>query len=265
MNGLANLDYEERGAGPVVALVHAGVFSAWFEPLFAERALSEFRVIRPIRPGYGSRQVLPGLSIHDQAHACGMLLRQLGARGAHWVGHSSSCCIGLQLALEEPDLVGSLTLFEPAKPSGALRAANASTYVAPAVAAAGRGDLPTAFAVFLRGVGGDRYRDAFLSRLGEEELATALAESSYFFSDEMPALGAWSFGADEARSISVPVLLLTGTDTRPWFGENVSLLAEMLPDARVLTLPCIDHLAPLTHPAQLAVTIADFVRHTAAA
>ena len=30
MKTLAGLDYDERGAGEVVCLVHAGAFSAWF-------------------------------------------------------------------------------------------------------------------------------------------------------------------------------------------------------------------------------------------
>ena len=64
---------------------------------------------------------------------CGALLRGLGITRAHWVGHSSSCCIGLQLALDDPGLVASLTLFEPAKPSGGQRAAAASGYVGPAL------------------------------------------------------------------------------------------------------------------------------------
>jgi hypothetical protein len=53
MHSLAGLAYDERGAGEVVCLVHAGVFGAWFAPLFEQPALDGFRVIRPIRPGYG--------------------------------------------------------------------------------------------------------------------------------------------------------------------------------------------------------------------
>jgi hypothetical protein len=38
----------------------------------------------------------------------------------------------------------------------------------------------------------------------------------------------------------------------------------MLPDARTQTLPELDHLTPLTSPADLASTIGAFVRHPAA-
>jgi pimeloyl-ACP methyl ester carboxylesterase len=79
MHRLAGLDYEVRGAGEAVCLVHAGVFSAWFAPLFEQPALDGFRVIRPIRPGYG-RSPAPSepASIAAHAHRCGALLRGLG-------------------------------------------------------------------------------------------------------------------------------------------------------------------------------------------
>ena len=265
MNSLVGLDYDERGAGEVVCLVHAGVFGAWFAPLFEQPALDGFRVIRPIRPGYGrSRAPSEPASIAAHAHRCGELLRGLGVERAHWVGHSSSCCIGLQLALDDPGLVTSLTLFEPAKPSGKQRELAASTYVGPALAAAAQGDVARAFDVFLRGVGGDGYREILRARLGDDGLVEAERESAYFFADELPAVAAWTFGPAEAARVAAPALLICGAESRPWFRENVAILAGLLPDARMQTLPELDHLAPLTRPGELASTIGEFVSHPAA-
>jgi pimeloyl-ACP methyl ester carboxylesterase len=265
MNNLAGIEYEQRGAGEVVCLVHAGIFSAWFAPLFEQPALDSFRVIRPVRPGYGRSPAPPEpASLAAHARRCGALLRALGVTRAHWVGHSSSCCIGLQLALDDPDLVASLILFEPAKPSGTQREVAASTYVGPALAAAAHGDTARAFDLFTHGVGGDRYREALRARLGDDCLAAAENESAYFFADELPAVGAWTFGPAEADRVAAPALLLCGSESRPWFGENVAILAGMLPDARTQTLPGLDHLAPLTHPAELAATIRAFVGQPAA-
>ena len=265
MHSLTGLAYDERGAGEVVCLVHAGVFSAWFTPLFEQPALDEFRVIRPVRPGYG-RSPAPSqpASIATQARRCGELLRGLGVTRAHWLGHSSSCCIGLQLALDDPDLIASLILFEPAKPSGKQREVAASTYVGPSLAAAAQGDVSRAFDVFLRGVGGDGYREVLRTRLGDDALAEAERESAYFFADELPALAAWTFGPADATRVGAPALLICGAESRPWFRENVAILAEMLPDVRTRTLPELDHLAPLTRPGELASTIGEFVSHRAA-
>jgi pimeloyl-ACP methyl ester carboxylesterase len=265
MKTLAGMEYDERGAGEVVCLVHAGVFGAWFASLFERPELDGFRVIRPLRPGYGgSPAPAAGTSLAYHARRCGELLHELGVERAHWVGHSSSCCIGLQLALDDPHLVASLILFEPAKPSGGARDAHASSYAGAALDAAGRGEIPAAFDVFLRGVGGDGYRQALRRQIGEDGLSAAIGESAYFFAHEMPALAAWSFGRVEANAVTTPTLVLTGAATRPWFRENAAILAAMLPHAETLTLPGLNHLAPLTDPATLALAIADYVHRVPA-
>jgi pimeloyl-ACP methyl ester carboxylesterase len=259
MNITAGLEYEERGDGEVIYLVHAGVHSSWFTPLFAERGLDGFRVIRVVRPGYGRSEVPTGhLSLADHARACGRLLRELGVERAFWVGQSSSCCIGLQLALDDPELVAGLVLYEPAKPYGPLRDQAASTYVGPGMAAAARGDIPGAFDIFLRGVGGDGYREALYEALGAEGVDAAVRESAHFFAEEMPALREWTFGAAEAAGVAAPTLIAQGAESRPFFHENAELLADLLPGAETVTIPGAGHLGPLTHPAEVASVIAEF-------
>jgi pimeloyl-ACP methyl ester carboxylesterase len=112
-------------------------------------------------------------------------------------------------------------------------------------------------------VGGDGYQQVLRARLGDDDLAAAERESAYFFAGELPAVGAWTFGPAEAARVAVPALLLCGAEPRPWFPENVAILAGMLPDARTDSAR-LDHLAPLTHPAELAAAIGEFVSHPAA-
>jgi pimeloyl-ACP methyl ester carboxylesterase len=264
MKIMAGLEYEERGDGEVIYLVHAGVHSAWFASLFEERALDGFRVIRVVRPGYGRSEPPSGHSFADHAWACGRLLHELGVERAFWVGHSSSCGIGLQLALDDPELVAGLVLYEPAKPSGRLREQASSTYIAPAMAAAARGDIPGAFDAFLRGVGGDGYREALHKALGADGVDAAVRESTYFFAHEVPALREWTFGAAEAGAVAAPALVARGAESPPWFEENAAILAQLLPGAESVTVPGADHLGPLTHPAEVASVIADFAGGRAA-
>jgi pimeloyl-ACP methyl ester carboxylesterase len=249
----AGMEYEERGSGTPVVLVHAGVFSTWFAPLYASAALDGFRVVRPIRPGYG-RLARPAehYGLADHARRCADLVRKLGIERAYWVGHSSSCSLLLQLAVDDPHVVEGLVLYEPARPSGPLQAENAPRYLRPALASAAQGDVAGAFDTFLSGVGGAGYRRTLEVRLGTAGIADAIREAEYFFADELPAVGQWVFGPEQAATIRAPVLIVTGTASQPWFPENGNLLAGMVPDARQATLPGANHLGPLTHADALA-------------
>jgi pimeloyl-ACP methyl ester carboxylesterase len=117
------LEYEIRGTGEPVVLVHAGVFAGWFKPLLEEPTLTgRYRVLSYHRIGYaGSSRVAGPVSIAQQAAHLRSLMRRLGIERAHIVGHSSGGNIALQLALDAPEVVGSLALLEPAlvaSPSG---------------------------------------------------------------------------------------------------------------------------------------------------
>ena len=101
------------------------------------------------------------LTIADHARYVAALADELGLKRIHWVGHSSSCQIGLQLALDRPNLIASLILLEPAAVGGFLVPASeelARRFVGPAMAQAAAGDIETAFDTFMGGVCGDSYR-----------------------------------------------------------------------------------------------------------
>jgi len=260
------IGYRDVGRGAPVVLAHAGVFSSWFLPLSQLLPRDRYRVLWLRRAGYGDGP-RPGrhLRIADHAaHAAG-LLDELGIEAAHWVGHSSSCLIGLQLAQDRPELVASLTLLEPA-PGGELHGPADEQFiaatVAPAMAAYARGDLPGAFDLFMRGVGGAGYRAVLSSRLGAAGVQAAQQESGFFFADELSAVREWRFGAAQAARIWQPALVVLGEHSprvTPPMVETVQRLTGMLPHARRHTLPEASHLMPLQQPGQLAQLISQFI------
>src|SRR6516165_483034 len=115
------LEYELRGtsAGEPVVLIHWGVAATWAEPLLDQPALtSRYQLLSYHRAGFagsGPQQGPPVIAAH--APHCHQLMRELGITRAHIVGHSSSVPIALQLALDAPDAVHTLTLMEPARPA----------------------------------------------------------------------------------------------------------------------------------------------------
>jgi pimeloyl-ACP methyl ester carboxylesterase len=264
--GGGDVGYHDSGHGEVILLVHAGVFSDWFRPLSRHLTHDRFRVVRTRRSGYRATAPPTGhLSLADHARHAAGLLDALGIGAAHWVGHSSSCLIGLQLAQDRPDLVASLTLIEPA-PGGDLHGPAAEQFVTatlrPAMEAFFAGDPGGAFDRFMRGIGGPGYPAVVTSQLGPGGLAIARAESAFFFANEVPAVQEWVFGPAQAARITQPARVLLGADSprlTPLMVETVQRLSAMLPHASTQTLPGCSHLMPLQQPAALARLITGFI------
>jgi pimeloyl-ACP methyl ester carboxylesterase len=114
--GGRDLEYEVRGAGEPVVLVHGSHIADAFAPLLGEPVLTaRYQLIRYHRRGFaGSTHPDGPLSIMQQAADCHALMRHLGVPRAHIVGHSYGGAIALQLALDAPEAVHSLALLEPA-------------------------------------------------------------------------------------------------------------------------------------------------------
>jgi len=114
--GGVDLEYAVEGVGEPVVLVHAGAVADFFAPLVGPLARSgRFRVVHYHRVGYGgsSRPGTGDADMAEQARQCQALLQQLDVERAHVVGHSSGGLIATQLALDAPEVVGTLALLEP--------------------------------------------------------------------------------------------------------------------------------------------------------
>jgi pimeloyl-ACP methyl ester carboxylesterase len=266
VGGGNDVGYYDGGHGEVILLVHAGVFSDWFAPLSRHLPHDRFRVVQMRRSGYRDTAPPPGhLSLADHARHAAVLLDALGIGAAHWVGHSSSCLIGLQLAQDRPGLVASLTLLEPAPGGGLLDPAHEPIFAAkmqPAMQAFSAGDPGAAFDRFMRVIGGPGYEAVVTGQLGPGGLDAARAESGFFFADELPAIKEWVFGPGQAARITQPALVVLGADSArltPLTAETVQQLSAMLPHARTQTLPGCSHLLPLQQPAALARLITGFI------
>ena len=108
--GGSELEYEVRGAGEPVVLVHGSHIADAFAPLLVEPMLTErYQLILYHRRGFaGSTHPDGPLSIVQQAADCRAVMRHIGVPCAHIVGHSYGGAIALQLALDAPEAVHSL-------------------------------------------------------------------------------------------------------------------------------------------------------------
>jgi pimeloyl-ACP methyl ester carboxylesterase len=115
VDGIA-IAYNESGAGDPVVFVHGAFIADAFRPLLDHSNLSNrYRLITYHRRGYGGSSRADGpIRCERQAADCQAVLQALQIARAHVVGHSFGGSIALQLALQAPELVGSLVLLEPA-------------------------------------------------------------------------------------------------------------------------------------------------------
>ena len=259
------LEYELRGRGEPVVLIHWGVCAAWAEPLMDEPALADrYRLLNYHRAGFaGSDRILGPVSIAQHAAHCARLMRHLGIERAHIVGHSSSAVIALQLALDSPDAVHTLALMEPARPVPATeaQAAFVRDCVAPAVERYRSGDKAGAVDIWAQGVFGPDYRGR-LERGLPGIFDQVVADADAFFAQELPALQEWSFTEEDAARIPQPVLAVRGEHTVPTFPERLELLVSWLPNVESFELPDATHLLQLQHPRGIAQALASFyARH----
>jgi pimeloyl-ACP methyl ester carboxylesterase len=259
------LEYEVRGAGAPVVLIHPGHFADWFTPLLDEPVLMDhYRVLWYHRVGcVGSSHIAGPVSLAQHADHCRSLMRHLGIERAHVVGHSSSGNVALQLALDAPDAVHSLAILEPALyavPS----IQTSRAFVGAAVQLYRTGDRAGAIDTFLRGVCGPGYR-AVLEQALPGAFDQHVADADTFFGQELPALQQWSFTRQDARRIAQPVLAVIGAKSQeldPIWEERQELLLSWLPNVEPFVLAAATHLLQVQNPRGMAEGLATFfARH----
>lgn len=258
--GSARLEVLDEGAGDPVVLIQTALTADALVPV-ATRLRDRFRTIAFRRRGYGRSTPATGRgSIAGDAADCAGLLDALRIPRAHIVGLSYSGAVAMQLAVDAPEHVHSLTLVEPPPvhvPS------------APEFRAANDRLLATRDAV-----GTDAALDQFLTLLmGEQwqadierDLPGAVEQMRHdagtFFDTDLPALLTWRFTADDARRVTCPVLHVGGTDSGPWFEEVRRLILDWFPIAEDVGVDGADHSLAVTHADQVAGAVASFLeRH----
>jgi pimeloyl-ACP methyl ester carboxylesterase len=258
--GDVELSYRLRGHGEPVVLVHASPFVSWYDPLverLGDVATLSYR--RRVRAGEGGRY--RPLTAAEDAATCARLMDHVGWPVAHVAGHSYGAVVALQLALDSPRQVRTVALLEPAARGVSRSPQAAAEPLRPIVTAYRSGDIEGAVDGFLRLVCGDDYRPV-LDRAVPRGFGEGLAEADLFFQAELPAVGQWRFGPDEAARVTQPVLNVYGTESAPRFAEATELVQSWFPHAERLAVPDVGHLLMVADPDTVADGLRAFVaRH----
>ncbi len=263
------LEYAIEGSGEPVVLIHGSILADYLSLVRAEPTLTkQYRTISFCRRGFaGSTHHTGAFSIPEQASDCLKLMDYLSIERAHIVGSSYGGGIAIQLAVNSPQYVRSLSLLEPALPTAVISASPTGQQFFQAIAPIGQmyqqGNKAGAIDAFMRLVAGPGYR-TMLDRTMPGAFDQAVADADTFFRIELPALQEWSLTMEDANRIKQPVLFVGGAESvfAPFMKELGEVMNKWFPQAEAITLPGVTHAFPIENPKGTAQALAGFfVRH----
>jgi pimeloyl-ACP methyl ester carboxylesterase len=261
----SDLEVVVQGEGEPILTIHGAFWGEAFGPLLDEPPLQDgFKRIRYWRHGYRESSKPDGnpYSVDDVVEDARDVLSGVGKESAHVVAHSLGGTYALQLARSYPEEVRTLTLMEPLIPSPeyAEWAGPISGQIQEAV---GRGDVRSALDASLTEIHGDKdYRrvlDPALPSDWPEECEAQFIDQQTV---EVTAVRQWSFGPDEAKDITCPVLLIRGEQSVPVFIAHHNYLLEWLPNVQEYIDQEAGHFELIAQPRECARELSDFLhRH----
>ncbi len=175
------------------------------------------------------------------------------------VGWSGGANSALAVAAQS-DAVDAVAVYEPGILSlmdGAQKAVVGAA-VASTVELAAEGDLAAAVRAFLRFPFNDE-DIAVAEEAGYPEAAGRYVTNLLnLLQQEMEYEGPTADDPAVLGAISAPVLMLLGSNTKPFFIASARHVADHVPNARIREIPGAGHAAPLTHPEALAEALTEF-------
>jgi len=246
----------------IIALHASGGSGAQWKVL-AQRARHDFHVVAPDLYGHGIARAWAGAPANIVAADAERVGRHAAeAIGpVHLVGHSYGGAIALRVALEHPERVASVAVYEPV-PLRILFDYNRKHRAASEVA-------EIADNIRRALIGGNAWRAAerFVDYwVGRPQWARLAPEKQATIAKRMPVILSHfvSLRRDAIRlrdyaNLRIPVLYLSGRDTRASARRMSELLSSTLPDIEREILSDMGHLGPITHAEIVAQRIARFV------
>lgn len=247
----ASAAFRSTGSGPPVVCLHSSASSSGQWRALTERLAASRRVIAADLYGYGQSPAWPHdrpLTIADEIRLLAPVWQEAGDR-FDLVGHSYGAAIALIVALAHPERIRSLTLYEPVLIAAIMQddptqpAGREITGIRDTTSAAvERGDVAGAGELFVdywMGAGSWAATPDKRRQLIASTMPKVRAEWHAIFTEPTPI-------AAFAR-LAIPTRYLVG-GTSPSAPRRVAeLLSAVLPAVRVIEMPGMGHMGPVTH------------------
>ncbi|HSR90311.1 MAG TPA: alpha/beta hydrolase [Gemmatimonadales bacterium] len=256
-----------RGLGTDVVLIHGalGDYRQW-EPIGGVLS-SSYRVIAVSRRFHWPNPPPMAHSLYsfeEQSEDLNGLLDSLD-RPVHLVGHSYGAGVALLTALRHPDLVRSLTLIEPpfgslvppSAPGFAAELASRDSMVAALRVQVQAGSVEHAAEGLIDWVEGEPGGFHQLPQATQDELLTNAATAGPTYAVPSPRVT-----CDQLHKLRLPVLVLRGEQTRPWYRLIAEATANCIRGAETAVIPAARHMTIVENPSGTASLVLGFIgRH----
>lgn len=236
-----------QGDGPPLLFLHGGDYAAQNRP-FLDRLATQFRVVAPRHPGFGTSPRPNWMrSIGDIAYVHLDLIERLALDGVTVVGSSFGGWVAMELAIRSAARLSRLVLIDSlgVKFGGRDEAEIADVYALPADEVVRR-----TFADLANAPDYDQMSEAQVEDVARDREAAVLYGWRPYMHN--PCLRHW------LHRIKIPTLVLWGERdgiTAPAYGEK---LAKAIPGARFATIAAAGHYPQIEQPGAVADVIASF-------
>lgn len=222
-----------------------------------------YRISTPDLQGYGVNPPWPSdriCSLSEEALRVSPIIEHLDAP-VHLVGHSYGAAVAVQLAIDHPRRVASLSLYEPtlfsvltrsdACPSGAEEVVAIADELIRLLRRGRRLDAARLFVGYWAGI--ESWET--LRKDQRERLALRAHKAPVDFN----ALFEAGIDRDRLRGLNIPVLCIRGGCTRLPAKRVAECFDATLPNVRSIEIPELGHMGPMTHPELIDPLVAEFL------
>jgi len=259
--GDGQLYYETAGEGMPLVLTHAAfvdsrMFDAVWEPL-----ADHFRVIRYDMRGFGKSSPTTGpLTRRDDLDR---LLSALNVTEAHLVGCSLGGEISLDLALEQPRRVKSLTLVG-STPGGFQMQGQPPRYLMEMFTACQNGDFDQANDLQIRIYIDGEHRepeqvDPALREKALEMNRIPVTQNTFFIADMQPANPLDPPAITRLESVTCPTWVVAGALDNSEILRAADEMAKRIPDARKTIIESTAHVPSYEQPNMFVKLLLEFL------
>lgn len=264
--GDGQLYYETAGKGMPLVFSHAAfldskMFDAVWQPL-----AKQFRVFRYDMRGFGKSSPVTGPLCRRSDLV--QLLNHLDVTQAHMVGCSNGGQISLDLALEEPQRVASLTLVG-ATPSGFELQGEPPRHMFEMFDAMQLGNIDRSNELQIRIWLDGEHRepdqvDPALRQKALEMNRIPVSQSTFFIADTQPINPLDPPAVTRLESVKCPTLVIAGALDHSEVLRAADEMAERIPNARKVIIESAGHVPSFEQPDIFVKLLLDFLGITGA-